>query len=216
MADKMINDTPLEKRNLWICFGVCALLWFVMFSPWTSSMVNFWIMMSCSGVILTLLATAIGRNWYKDLEIGWGTILWGVVIAFVLWWVFYIGDKLSQIMFGFARSQVDAIYGMKEGENPIVVAALLLLVIGPAEEIFWRGYLQKSLSRLYGANWGFIIALALYTLVHIWSFNFMLIMAAMVCGGAWGLMYRLKPGWLPALILSHALWDAVAFVILPF
>ena len=31
----------------------------------------------------------------------------------------------------------------------------------------------------------------------------------------WGIIYRLCPKALPALILSHALWDALVFVILP-
>ena len=54
-----------------------------------------------------------------------------------------------------------------------------------------------------------------YALVHIWSFNFMLVMAALVAGAFWGLIYRLRPSLLPALIVSHAVWDALVFVILP-
>ena len=38
---------------------------------------------------------------------------------------------------------------------------------------------------------------------------------ALVAGGVWGLLYRLRPSLLPALIVSHAVWDALVFVILP-
>ena len=89
------------------------------------------------------------------------------------------------------------------------------MLIGPAEEIFWRGYVQRTLSQKLGANKGFIVATAIYTLVHIGSLNFMLIMAAMVCGIAWGLLYRLMPERFTAITLSHALWDAAVFVIFP-
>ena len=44
----------------------------------------------------------------------------------------------------------------------------------------------------------------------------MLIMAAMVCGIFWGGLYWLMPNHLKAIIVSHALWDAAAFVWLPF
>lgn len=36
-----------------------------------------------------------------------------------------------------------------------------------------------------------------------------------VAGGVWGLIYRLRPQMLPALIVSHALWDALVFIWLP-
>ena len=43
----------------------------------------------------------------------------------------------------------------------------------------------------------------------------MLIMAALVAGGVWGLIYRSCPKALPALVVSHAIWDALVFVIIP-
>ena len=103
------------------------------------------------------------------------------------------------------------------------LAAQLLLLTGPAEEIFWRGCLQKALGDALERKNGqkkarfqaAIITLAAYTLIHIWSFNFMLTMAALVAGAVWGLLFWLKPQWLPALIVSHAIWDAAVFVVFP-
>ncbi|MBO7226767.1 MAG: CPBP family intramembrane metalloprotease, partial [Bacteroidales bacterium] len=66
----------------------------------------------------------------------------------------------------------------------------------------------------WGANCGFIVTTAIYTLVHVASFNFMLIMAAMVCGVFWSLMYSWKKNLLP-LIISHALWDVTVFIVFP-
>ena len=140
----------------------------------------------------------------------------GVGIAVLLWGVFWLGDKVSQWMFDFARPQVDLIYGMKDGQSPLWVSLALLLIIGPAEELFWRGYVQRTLSSTYSPNIAFLVTTIIYALVHLPSGNFMLIMAALVCGIAWGGLYRLFPRHLTAIILSHALWDAAAFVWFPF
>ena len=142
-------------------------------------------------------------------------LLLGIALAAALWGVFWVGDKLSSLMFGFARGQVDSIYGMKTGIQPWIIALLLLFIIGPAEELFWRGFVQQQLSSHWGENWGFVVTTAIYTLIHLWSFNFMLIIAALVCGIVWGGLYRLQPKWLPALVVSHAVWDACVFVVFP-
>lgn len=173
-------------------------------------------MMTASGIILTTLALLWGKR-HETFSPSWQwQLLWGVCIAVVLWGVFWTGDKVSQLLFDFARPQVNSIYSMKGTMSSTVIALLLLFVIGPAEEIFWRGFVQRRLSSRYGRVTGFIIATTCYTLVHVWSFNPMLLMAAAVCGICWGLLYCLRPKMLPAIIVSHALWDVAAFVIFPF
>ena len=171
--------------------------------------------MSASAIILITLSIFFDGNWLKNLRFTAKNILLGVAIAFVLWCVFYIGDKVSQLMFDFARPEVDAIYTLKSESENWIIGFTLLFLIGPAEELFWRGFIQAKLSDIYNPDAAFIITVATYTIVHIWSFNFMLVMAAMVAGGVWGLIYRFKPQWLTALVISHSLWDVAAFVLFP-
>ena len=198
-----------------LAISIAAVLWFVMFSPWTAPHVNFWVMMTFSGLTLTAYSTWASPGWWKDIRLDLNNILLGVALAAVLWGVFWIGDKLSSLMFDFARPQVDMIYGMKEGENPCVLTILMLLIIGPAEEIFWRGYLQKSFSKKWNPNVGFVVTTLMYSLVHVSKFNFMLIMAAAVAGFVWGLAYRFYPEKFGAILLSHALWDCAVFIWFP-
>ena len=186
-----------------------------MFSPWTAPHVNFWVMMTCSGLVLTTLSTWAQRDWWKGVRLDWTNIALGIALAAVLWGVFWIGDKLSSLMFDFARPQVNLIYGMKEGENPWVLTFLMLFIIGPAEEIFWRGFIQNSFSNRWNPNVGFIVTTLVYSLVHLSKFNFMLIMAALVAGLVWGLAYRFFPEKLGAIIISHALWDCAVFIWFP-
>ena len=195
--------------------GIAALLWTVMFSPWTAPHINFWIMMTCSGVTLTLYSTWASPGWWKDIRIGLSDILLGAGLAALMWGVFWLGEFFSTLLFDFARPQVDAIYGIKEGESPLVLTLLMLFIIGPAEEIFWRGYIQKGLSKRWNPNWGFVVTTLVYSLVHLAKFNFMLIMAAAVAGLIWGLAYRFFPERLGAIIISHALWDCAVFIWFP-
>ena len=194
---------------------IATVLWGVMFSPWTAPHVNFWITMTISGIILTSYSLWADKTCLKPIRLGLVDILLGIGIAVALWGVFWIGDKLSSLMFDFARPQVDTIYGMKDGENPWILSFLLLFIIGPAEEIFWRGYLQNNLSKRFSPNMGFILTTLAYSLVHIFKFNFMLIMAAAVAGFIWGLLYRFFPNRLGAIVLSHALWDCAVFIWFP-
>ena len=210
-----------DRSNLLLAVTTAALLWFYMFSPWTQGRPNFWIVMSCAAVILTCIGLAFSQD--KDslfkVERPMLQILGGIALAFILWGIFWVGDKASSWLFDFARTEVDAVYSMKHGLPAWTIGLLLLLLIGPAEEFFWRGYVQRTLSKTLGVkhpeDCAFLLTAAVYALVHIWSFNFMLVMAALVAGLVWGFIYRLCPKALPALIISHALWDALVFVILP-
>ena len=190
-----------DKSKLILSLFVAALLWFIMFSPWTSPHINFWICMVASALILTCFAFAFGGS--KSIGTGISP-------------VFFIGDKVSQLLFSFSRAQVNLIYNIKGDASPTLLALLLLFVIGPAEEIFWRGYVQRTLTKFRSPFVAFTLTTACYTAVHLPSGNFMLIMAALVCGIVWGGLYWLMPNQLRAIIISHALWDAAAFVWFPF
>ncbi len=194
---------------------LAAALWTVMFSPWTAPHVSFWWMMTGSALTLSVLATFFRPRWWKDTRWDVSNFCFGIGIAVVLWGVFWLGDRVSSWLFDFARPQVDLIYGMKSGESPWLLSALLLLLIGPAEEVFWRGYVQHTFSQRLNPDKGFFISTGLYALVHLPSCNFMLLMAALVAGCVWGALYRLFPQRLSALVVSHALWDAAVFVWFP-
>lgn len=205
-----------EKR-LCLSLLAAAILWFYMFSPWTAGHTNFWITMSCSGLILSTFVFFWSKDTFENIAKGitFRQLIGGFAIAAPMWGVFWIGDKMSSWLFDFARPQVDNIYNMKEGLPLWSIALLLCFIIGPAEEIFWRGYIQKTLNQLFTPLVSFIITLLVYTFIHVWSFNFMLIMAAMVAGAVWGFLYWIRPNWLPALVLSHAIWDCCTFVVFP-
>lgn len=194
---------------------VAAAFWFAMFSPWTSPYISFWYAMLVATGTLTILALTFGKDWKSRFSFNAKDIALGIGSAVALWGIFYLGNEISDVFFDFARPQVDTVYAMKEGKNPVFLTLALLLWIGPAEELFWRGYVQHTLEGTKYGKWGaFIITTLIYAFVHIWAFNFMLFMAALICGLFWGFIYMKNRNLLTVLI-SHALWDVAVFVLLP-
>ena len=208
----------MKTRLLFLLLVVQA-FWFFMFSPWTAPLVNFWIGITVAAVTVLTLTTILVPEWTQQLPqkpSGWiAGIGIGAVLAAALWGVFWLGDYISARILPFTVKQVDTIYELGNNINKPLVGLALLFIVGPAEEIFWRGTFQRKLSEFWGKNWGFIGMLICYSLIHIWSFNFMLVMAAAVAGGFQGLVYRLFPKSLWALIVSHALWDVAVFLVFP-
>lgn len=200
------------KKKIIIAVAVAAVLWFLMFNPWMGLQNNFWLLMAFSSAILLTFSILFGEI---SLKVDLKQVVLGIAIAAALWGIFWIGDKVSSFMFNFSRPQVNSIYSLGDGTPQWLIAVQLLFLTGPAEEIFWRGFIQKRLGEIKGSFVAMCITLVIYTLIHIWSLNFMLIMASMVAGAVWGGLYWLKPSWLPALVISHALWDAAVFVIFP-
>lgn len=210
-----MKPSKLSFAHCYLPIAVAVILWFLMFNPWMAMPVDFWTMMTLSGCILLVLAITIDRSWLADIKVSWSGLLLGIALALALWGVFWVGDKVATWMFPFARPQVDTIYSMKESQSEWIIGLLLLFVIGPAEEIFWRGFVQRGIGVRSTANAAFVATLLIYGLIHVWKFNFMLVIAALVCGLVWGLAYHLWPKQLFALIVSHAVWDTLVFVVWP-
>jgi len=90
----------------------------------------------------------------------------------------------------------------------------MTLLIGPGEELFWRGFLQRRLQSHKGPFTGLLLSTAVYTLVHVGSGNLMLVLAAGICGLFWGYLY-LRTGSIVINVVSHTAWDIAIFLLLP-
>ena len=174
---------------------------------------NFWIWMVISTSSLSLLSYFNDRD-ILNRDLSWSKILlWGIGSAIILYWIFVVGDILTQSFMN-QDQQIDSIYGRNSQLPQWIVGLLLVFPIGPGEEIFWRGFVQKRMAKKWNPWVGFLIAGLAYTAVHIPSMNLMLIGAAGVCGVFWGLLYKMTGSVLPG-IISHAVWDVSIFVLFP-
>ena len=172
---------------------------------------NFWIKIG----IAVVCVTAYSLIWQRPvLRLSWKSLGLGLLSAALLYGVFFAGNALAPYVVPGAHGQVSGIYGLGEGSSRVWILLLLLFVTGPGEEIFWRGFVQERLMKRWGPLWGFAAATAAYSGVHVFSLNPMLIMAALVAGLFWGAQYLWKRD-LTALVVSHCLWSAVIFAVLP-
>ena len=190
---------------------LAAALWAITFAlPWSS----FWIKISISACLLAAISLFLQPIRREEFRFDRRAVIIGLASAVLLYFIFWSGRTVSIALFDFAGRQIGGIYHKGEGTPLWVIALLLFCVTGPSEEIFWRGYLQRSLMRRFGRWPGWALATALYAGVHISSMNFMLVGAAAVAGAFWGVMYahldRLAP-----VILSHAVWSTVIFTVFP-
>ena len=180
---------------------------------------DFWWWMSTNLTILLVLVAVFDRHWWSEIriDIKHRTLLkvgFGVLSALFLYIVFYAGNIVSRQIFSFAQSGIENVYAFKSGVSPFRIAVLMVLLIGPGEELFWRGFLQRRLQMEQGRWRGFIIATSIYTLVHLASGNAMLILAAGLCGLFWGFLYVQK-GSILLNIVSHTVWDVAIFLLFP-
>ena len=190
---------------------LAAVLWFVTFAlPWAS----FWVKISLSASLLAGISLVLQPIRREEFRFDRRAVLIGLASAALLYFVFWAGRAVSMTLFDFAGRQIGGIYHKGEGTPLWAIAVLLFCVTGPSEEIFWRGYLQRSLMERFGRWPGWALATAVYAGVHVWSLNFMLVGAAAVAGAFWGAMYA-HLGRLSPVILSHAVWSTVIFAVFP-
>jgi membrane protease YdiL (CAAX protease family) len=190
---------------------LASVLWFVTFYlTWSI----FWIKISFSAATLALLSFWLQPATRKRIKFNGKAVVVGLISAVALYFIFLTGKYVSSAILPFANQQIGGIYDKGTGTSMWLIAILLFFITGPAEEIYWRGYLQKNLMARFGSWQGWLIATLVYAAVHIWSFNFMLIGAAFVAGAFWGAMYLYFKNLAPV-IVSHSVWSMVVFAVFP-
>ena len=206
----MVRATPSGPRLL----GPAALAFGLWVWAFAVPAGNFWVKISLSAAALAAVSLWLRTDLRSGLRFDGRALLLGLAAASALYGVFAAGRFLSLQLFGFAGAQIGAIYDKGGATPPWAVALLLFFVTGPSEEIFWRGYLQRGLQERFGGWRGYAVATALYAGVHVCSWNFMLTGAAAVAGAFWGAFYW-RTGNLAAAVISHSVWSAVIFAVLP-
>jgi len=199
-------------RSVYTSLAVAFVLWFFIFA---FDFGNFWIKLICSASLLAAIGLISGRREIKALFAFKIHHLWvGIISALALYGIFWIGKETANLLFSFAPGQIASVYATKTQLDAVLIGFSLVFLMGPAEEIYWHGFVQRRLVGRYGAKTGVLGTAAVYALVHTVSLNPMLILAAGVCGLYWGLLYQREQNLIP-LIISHSLWDLLIFVLFP-
>ena len=165
----------------------------------------FWDRMTATGLTLGGLALASDPE-LRRLRFRARDVLAGLVTAAGLYVVFQAGDRFARAFVPGGGKQIGDIYALRTLRPKGEIATRLATVIGPAEELFWRGFVQRRA--------GYVPATLAYGGVHLASGNFTLIGAASIVGAYWGLLRALGLS-MEALIVSHIAWDIWIFLVAP-
>lgn len=189
-------------------FALATACWAITFG-WAGG--NFWVKIGLSVTAVTLYSLFWQR---PKISFRLSSFLLGLLSAAVLYFIFFLGDKLAPLLLPEAQEQVGGIYALGQGTHPALIFLLLFFITGPGEEIFWRGFLQNRLMARRGNAAGYLITTGVYAGVHLFSGNLLLILAALVAGSFWGLLYLWRRDLLLQ-ITSHSFWSAVIFAVAP-
>jgi membrane protease YdiL (CAAX protease family) len=173
---------------------------------------RFWSRMTATGAVLgttALLAdpTLRRRPTLSDVPVGLG-------VAAGLYGVFRVGDRVARAVMPSGADDIGDVYELRTLRPTPELVARLAAVIAPAEELFWRGYLQNAAAARLGRWGGAAAAAAYYTGAHLSTRNPTLVAAAGVAGAGWSALAAAGVP-MPALVLSHVVWDVWIFLVQP-
>lgn len=206
-------------RAPWLIVCIALILYTPLFIFNQIGPLDFWNWMALTVFILLISIGLRDPKWPRTIlnhiqSKFWTMTLLGILSAAILYAIFFIGNLASRSIFNFASNNIENVYSLKEGAARIRITLYIGLLIGPAEELIWRAYIQEKFSTYLSPTLSLSLATLFYISIHWGSFNIMLLLAALVCGLFWGLLYlKYKSVWLN--IVSHTLWDVAVFIVFP-
>jgi uncharacterized protein len=210
----------MDSRLVGAAGALAAILFIALFRLRRLGPLDFWAWLALNIVIVVALSFALDRGYARRLgeDLRSGLLrkaAIGVASAVGLYAVFAVGRAAALRLFPFAAAGIRNVYALKAGVPLLRIVLLIAFIIGPGEELFWRGFFQEKAGATTSRNFGFSLTVLLYAAVHMASGNIMLVLAAAVCGVFWGWLYlRFRSPLIN--VISHTLWDLLVFVVLPF
>lgn len=173
----------------------------------------FWDRMTRTGLGLGTLSL-VAEPSLRRLRPSRRSAVTGAASAAALYAIFRAGDVMARRIMPAGAEEIADIYQLRSLEPAGKIAARLAFVIGPAEELFWRGFVQARLRRRYGDTTGTVLATAAYGGAHLVTGNATLVGAATVAGAYWGALATAGAS-MESLMASHVAWDIVTFLVAP-
>jgi membrane protease YdiL (CAAX protease family) len=166
-----------------------------------------------SGSVLILIVYAMFQEEVDDDVSFINYIFLGTITGLLLYFLFWLGIRGMKILNLPYDTSLRNLYNWF-APTLFWQYLALILVAAPGEELFWRGFVQKRLSKKFKPIYSILAASILYASVQIYSGSFLLVLAALISGLVWGYLYLWKKS-MPLVIVSHIIFDLVMFVILP-
>ena len=201
-----MSEAPEAAAGLAAAYG--AFVW-----TWKGPQERFWARMTATGLLLGSLSLASDRE-LRGVRARPRDVALGLASAAGLYGIFEAGDRLARRLLPRGAEQIDQIYRLRTLRPKAEIAARLACVIAPAEELFWRGFVQRRLARRLGRWPAAAASAAAYGGAHVVTGNLTLTGAAGVAGAYWSALAAVGMP-MAALVVSHVAWDIWIFLLSP-
>ncbi|WP_336024427.1 CPBP family intramembrane glutamic endopeptidase [Halobellus salinisoli] len=144
-----------------------------------------------------------------------GDLKW-LGIGFAALLALYVGS--SALLSALGYQGADSVIAQQGSGQPVYFLYLIpvtMLLVGPAEELIFRGIVQGLFRRAYGTRVAIVAASAIFAAVHLSSYSgdglFVTLGTILVLGGTLGVIYEKSENLVvPAVV--HGLFNTVQFV----
>lgn len=171
----------------------------------------FWYMYTFS--ILVLMSIAMLYTKILDEMPTWKSLIYGLVFGGLIYAFIAGGFQLMQ------WSPVPVEKSVRSFLNTYAPASiwhylLLMFLIVPGEEIFWRGFVQQELKKYMPLKWTILLSSVLFALAIGISGFWLGALAGLAAGLVLGGLYEWKRS-MPLLIITHLVMIVLLFLIAP-
>lgn len=198
----------LPPAHRWILFLPAAYI--LLYLTFSNSSI-FWYMYTFT--TLLFIAIAFVQNRIEDDVQTWEFLVFGIGYGTLTYGIIATGYRLFSIISSEATISVGD-FLRDYGPHTIWHYLLLMIIIAPGEELFWRGFVQQKLKNYMSPFFAVITASLLFGLSLSFSGFWLGVLAACFSGIVWGLLYEWKRS-MPLIIIAHITMTILLFLILP-
>lgn len=171
----------------------------------------FWYMYTFGILVLTSIALAFGQ--VKEEMRTWQSLLYGIGFGLLLYLLIAVG---FQFLSFFPTGVASNVSGILKALAPSSIwhYLLLLFIIVPGEEIFWRGFVQQEMKKHVSPFAAILLTSLLFGVGLAFSGFWPGALAGIAAGLLFGTLYEWKRS-MPALIIAHIVMLIFLFLVIP-
>lgn len=198
----------LTSAHKWMLFLPSAYV--LLFLTFSNSTI-FWYMYTFT--TLLFMAVAFVQIKMEDDVQTWEFLIFGVGYGTLTYGIIATGYRLFTLFTDQTSLSVEHFLS-DFGPSTVWHYLLLMLIIAPGEELFWRGFVQQKLKAYMSPFFAVITASLLFGLSLSFSGFWLGVLAACFSGMIWGLLYEWKRS-MPLIIIAHITMTILLFLVLP-
>ncbi|MEW9503134.1 CPBP family intramembrane glutamic endopeptidase [Jeotgalibacillus marinus] len=197
------------NKQVWWLIGSLLIIHLLIYITFFDNNI-FWYLYS--GTALVMIAVSIIQTGFDERLKTKPFIFLGLISGVVLYVLFFAGYLLFSWLPGNVDGTIAKLFEQLRPDQLWKLVVLIIIVI-PAEEIFWRGFVQQRLQQYFSSTVSVAITALLAGSVFYYSGEWIWMLAAFVGSVFWGILYAWKKNIL-MVILSHLTFSLLFFYVI--